>query len=56
MKNEEVLQEFYEKVLESPFSERVIECLEDYHNIFNNIKDFFLDHSSIQDVNLLLIK
>lgn len=52
MKNEEVLQEFYEKVLESPFSERVIECLEDYHNIFNNIKDFFLDHSSIQDVNL----
>ena len=52
MKNEEVLQEFYEKVLESPFSESVIECLEDYHNIFNNIKDFFLDHSSIQDVNL----
>ena len=52
MKKQETLQEFYEKVLESPFSEKVIECLKDYKNIFNNIKDFFLDHSSIQNVNL----
>ena len=52
MKEQKVLQEFYEKVLESTFSKRVIECLEDYHGIFNNIKDFFLDHSSIQEINL----
>ena len=52
MKEQKVMQEFYEKVLESTFSKRVIECLEDYHGIFNNIKDFFLDHSSIQEINL----
>ena len=52
MKEQKVLQEFYEKVLESTFSKRVIECLEDYHGIFSNIKDFFLDHSSIQEINL----
>jgi len=52
MKKEDAMQEFYEKVLESPFSEKVIECLEDYQNIFNNIKDFFLERSSIQGINL----
>ena len=52
MKKEDAMQEFYEKVLESPFSEKVIECLEDYQNIFNNIKDFFLEHCSIQGINL----
>ena len=56
MKNEEVLQSFFEKVLESPFSEKVIEYLEDYNNIFNNIKDFFLEHSSIPDLNLNINK
>ena len=52
MKNQDEMQTFYEKVLESPFSEKVIECLEDYKNIFNNIKDFFIERSSIQDINL----
>ena len=52
MKNQDEMQRFYEKVLESPFSEKVIECLEDYKNIFNNIKDFFIERSSIQDINL----
>ena len=52
MKKQDTIQDFYEKVLESPFSEKVIECLKDYENIFNNIKDFFLDRASIQNVNL----
>lgn len=33
-------------------SEKVIECLEDYKNIFNNFKYFFLDQSSLNDINL----
>ena len=52
MKNQESIQTFYEKVLESPFSVKVIECLEDYNNIFNNIKEFFLDRSELKDINL----
>ena len=52
MKNEEIMQSFFEKVLESPYSEKVIEYLEDYKNILNNIKDFFLENSSIPDLNL----
>ena len=52
MKEEKEMQDFYEKVLESSFSERVIECLKDYDTIFTNIKDFFLDHSSIPEINL----
>ena len=52
MKKQDTLQKFYEKVLESPFSEKVIECLEDYRNIFNNIKDFFQDRSTIENINL----
>ena len=41
IKEQKELQEFYEKVLESSFSKKVVECLEDYNNIFNNIIDFF---------------
>ena len=52
MKKQDVMQTFYEKVLESPFSENVVECLEDYHNIFNNTKDFFLARTSVENVNL----
>jgi hypothetical protein len=52
MKEQKEIQDFYEKVLESSFSKQVVECLEDYHRIFNNIKEFFLDHSSIQEINL----
>ena len=33
-------------------SEKVIECLEDYKNIFNNFKYFFLDQSSLNDIIL----
>ena len=40
LKKQEEMQDFYEKILESPFSMKVIECLEDYNSIFNNIKDF----------------
>ena len=52
MKKQNEVQNFYEKVLESPFSTKVIEYLEDYKNIFNNIKDYFLDRSPLQDINL----
>ena len=52
MKNEEIMQSFFEKVLESPYSEKVIDCLEDYKNVLNNIKEFFLENSSIPDLNL----
>ena len=52
IKEQKELQEFYEKVLETSFSKKVVECLEDYHNIYNNIIDFFLDHTPIQEVNL----
>ena len=52
IKEQKELQEFYEKILESSFSKKVVECLEDYHNIFNNIIDFFAEHSPIQEINL----
>ena len=52
MKNEEIMQSFFEKVLESPYSEKVIDCFEDYKNVLNNIKEFFLENSSIPDLNL----
>ena len=52
IKEQRELQDFYEKVLDSPFSKDVIECLEDYEKIFNNIKDFFAEHSPIQEINL----
>ena len=52
IKEEKEMQDFYEKVLESSFSKKVVECLEDYQKIFNNIKDFFLENSSIQEINL----
>ena len=46
------MQDFYEKILDTPFSMKVIECLEDYHTIFNNIKDYLLDHSPNQEISL----
>ena len=52
IKQQEEMQDFYEKILESPFSMKVIECLEDYDAIFNNIKDYLLDHSPNQQINL----
>ena len=52
IKEQKELQEFYEKVLESSFSKKVVGCLEDRENIFKNIKDFFLEHTPIQEVNL----
>ena len=52
MKNEDLIQSFYEKVLESPLSEKIIDCLLDCQAIFNNTKDFFIEHSSITSINL----
>ena len=52
MKEQKDIQEYYEKVLESSFSKQVIECLEDYDKIFNNIKDYFSDHSPIEEIHL----
>ena len=52
LKKQEQMQDFYEKILEFPFSIKVIECLEDYNTIFNNIKDYLLDHSPNQEINL----
>ena len=52
MKKQKEVQDFYEKVLESPFSEEAIECFEDYHNTFSNIKDYFLERSTVQNINL----
>ena len=52
IKTQDKMQKFYEKILESPFSSKVIECLKDYQTLFNNIKDFLLDNSTIQNINL----
>ena len=52
LKQQEEMQDFYEKILESPFSMKVIECLQDYNAIFNNVKDFLLGHSPNQEINL----
>ena len=52
MKKEDLIQSFYEKALESPLSEKIIDCLIDYNNVFNNVKDYFIDHSSITSMNL----
>jgi len=42
IKNQKELQNFYKKILESPFSMEVIKCLEDKENIIkNNIEDYF---------------
>ena len=52
IKQQEEMQDFYEKILDTPFSMKVIECLEDYDTIFNNIKDYLLDHSPNQEISL----
>ena len=56
IKEQKELQKFYEKVLESSFSKKLVECIEDYHNIYNNIIDFFMEHTPIQEVNLKYYK
>ena len=56
MKDDDEIQSFYERVLESPFSKNVIDCLDDYKNIYDNINDFFSGHSSISNPNLNINK
>ena len=52
IKNNEQLQDFCEKILESPFSKKVIECLEDSNTIINNIKDYIINHSPNKEIIL----
>jgi len=52
IKNNEQLQDFCEKILEYPFSKKVIKCLEDSNTITNNIKDYIINHSPNKEIIL----
>ena len=51
MREQKVIQNFCENIWDSPFSMKLVECLEDKSTIFNNIKDFLLDLSQNQEIN-----
>jgi len=59
MKDEKKILDFYLKILISPFSKKVCECLKDTDVIFtffNNIKEYFQDHSPFPQMSLNSIK